>query len=110
VVSYTWDQVVAWLGLVVPLVALAWAALQHVYNQKRDQSFREYERFFKVMKELGSKDSTTPGNMAAVYELRKFPQYQEVIVRLCDDAKLTGGAADLLYREMKLTADHLRDK
>lgn len=109
-VNYTWDQVIAWLGLVVPFCALAWAAVQHVRNEKREQEHLEYKKFFEIMRELGSKDSTVPGNMAAVYELRRFPKYKEVIIRLCNDAPLEGSAVKLLAAEMELTAEYLRSK
>ena len=107
-ISYSWDQVVAWLGVVIPFVALAWAAISHVNTQRREQEFREYEKFFIIMKELGSKDSTVPGNLAAVYELRKFPEYKDVIIRLCEDAPLQGTEAKLLAREMLMTSEFLK--
>jgi hypothetical protein len=106
--SYTWDQVVAWLGLVIPLAALAWAAILHVRTERREQQYREYQKFFEIMRELGSKESTVPGNMAAVFELRKFPEYKDVIVRLCEDAPLEGTATKLLAREMSMTAEYLK--
>jgi hypothetical protein len=108
VIAYSWDQLVAWLGIVIPLFGLSWAAIQHVATEERDQKFKEYQKFFEIMKDFGSKDSTVPGNMAAVFELRKFPQYKDVIIRLCEDSPFEGNPAKLLAREMALTADALR--
>jgi hypothetical protein len=108
VITYSWDQLVAWLGVVVPLFGISWAAIQHVRTEKRDQKFQEYRKFFEIMINFGFKDSTVPGNMAAVFELRKFSQYKEVIIRLCENSLFEGNPTQLLAREMALTADALR--
>ena len=97
-----------WGALVLPLFALAWAAVQYVLTQKREQKHREYERFFDIMRKFGASDSTVPGNMAAAFELRQFPQYGDVIIRLCEEAPMVGGTAAMLNGEMARTAEFLR--
>jgi hypothetical protein len=42
--------------------------------------------------------------------LRKYPAYREVIIRLCEQAKVDGPAAEMLRDELKLTADLMREK
>ncbi len=109
-VSYTWDQVVAWLGLVVPLAALAWAAIQHVQNQKREQEFLEFEKFHTLMRTLGTTGESALGNMAVSYELRKFPQYSDLIIRALSNIDVKGSRADLLKSEFQKTIQHLETK
>lgn len=59
------------------------------------------------MKELGTAGTTVLGNVAVAYELRKFPQYREVIVRALTDIEVRGTRADILKREFALTIDFL---
>jgi hypothetical protein len=105
--NYTWDQVIAWFGVVAPLCALAWSSVLYVLTQRREQQFREFNKFHDLMKELGSPATSALGNLAVAYELRKFPQYREVIVRALTDIDVRGSRADLLKREFELTIQHL---
>jgi hypothetical protein len=107
VVSYTWDQVIAWLGVVVPLFALAYSAIVYVGNQRREQEYREFHKFHDLMKDLGTAGTTILGNVAVAFELRKFPQYRELIVRALSDVEVKGSRADILRSEFALTIEHL---
>lgn len=105
--SYTWDQVIAWLGIVVPLAALAYSAISFVRNQRREQDYREFHKLHDLVKELGTAGTTILGNVAVAYELRKFPQYRELLVRTLSDIDIRGSRADMLRRECALTIEHL---
>lgn len=105
--SYSWDQVIAWLGLVIPFAALAYSAMSYVTNQRREQRFREFHKFHDLMKELGTAGTAALGNAAVAYELRKFPQYREVIIRALSDIEVRGSRADILEREFALTIEYL---
>lgn len=59
------------------------------------------------MKQAGSPEINIAAKMAAFFELRKYPEYADVIIRLCE-APVSGGMADLLKKEMQLTAEYLR--
>jgi hypothetical protein len=107
VVSYSWDQVIAWLGIVVPLFALAYAAVQHVSNERVQRQYRQFQKFHELMKELGSPNSTLLGNVAIAYELRKFPEYREIITRCLPDVPVGGSGAEMLKNEFRLTISHL---
>ena len=105
--NYGWDQVIAWLGVVIPLGALAYSAIVYVFNQRREQQFREFHKFHDLMKELGSAGTTVLGNVAVAYELRKFPQYREVIIRALTAIDVKGTRADMLKSEFALTIEFL---
>ena len=104
----TWQDWITWGGIVIPLVSLAWAASFYVLTRRREVQHQEFERFFKVMDHLGQSEGSIASKMAAAYELRKYPEYREVIIRLCEDAQIQGPAAQMLEREMKLTAELMR--
>lgn len=46
--------------------------------------------------------------MAAAYELRKYHDYADVIVRFCEGAPVEGAAGELLKTELKHTAQYYR--
>jgi hypothetical protein len=62
------------------------------------------------MDHLGQGGGSIASKMAAAYELRKYPQYSEVIIRLCEQAIFEGPAAEMLRQEMLLTAEIMRKK
>ena len=96
-----------WAAIVLPLCALAWSAWQYVANQRREQRFREFQKFHDLMKELGTAGTTVLGNVAVTYELRKFPQYREPIIRALTEIEVRGSRADILEREFALTIEYL---
>ena len=102
----TWQDWIAWAGLVLPLATLAWAAGFFVLTWRVEVRHKRYEKFFGLMDKLGARDGSIPGKMAAAYEVRKYPEYREVIIRLCKDAAVHGEARELLERELDLTARH----
>lgn len=102
----TWQDWIAWAGLALPIATLAWAALYFVLTWRNEIKHKRYEKFFELMNLVGARDASIAGKMAAVYEMRKYPEYGEVIIRLCRDAKIDGEAKELLEREFDLTARH----
>lgn len=100
-------QVAAILSVSVPLGALAWSAVTFVRLRKRELQREQYQKFFEVMEHLGKQGGSVASKMAAVYELRKFPEYADVIVRMFDQVEVDGHSAPMLKAEMVLTADVL---
>lgn len=101
----TWFSI---FGAVTALGTLAWSSVHYVFIRKREQKFEEYKKFFDLMDTLGQESGSIASKMAAAYELRKYPDYREVIIRLFDDVKIDGGSAELLKKEMNLTIESLR--
>lgn len=62
------------------------------------------------MVQAGVKDGNVAAKMAAFYEMRKYPEYAEVIIRLCEGASVAGTEGALLKEEMMKTAEYLRNK
>jgi hypothetical protein len=104
----TWQDWIAWAGIVIPLTSLAWAAGFYVITRRREVQHQEFERVFRVMDHLGQQGGSIASKMAAAYELRKYPEYSEVIIRLCEQAEVTGSASEMLQNELRLTAALMR--
>lgn len=101
---------IAWAGVVIPLAALAWSAVSYTLAHRREVQHQEYQRFFQIMDHLGQSGGSIASKMAAAYELRKYPEYADVIINVCEKAKVDGGAADMLKDEMLATAIFLRSR
>lgn len=102
----TWQDWVVWAGLVLPLATLAWAAIFFALTWREEIKHKRYQKFFELMELVGKENSSIAGKMAAVFEMRKYPEYKEVIIRLCKDAQIHGHAKQLHEREFDLTARH----
>ena len=60
------------------------------------------------MDHFGKENGSIAAKMAAAFELRKLPEYAEVIIRLLEQAPITGSAAPMLKSEPDLTVECLR--
>lgn len=70
----------------------------------------EYQRFFEITEHLGREGGSIASKMAAAYELRKYPEYRDVILNICEKTIIAGPAAEMLKAELLATADFLRKK
>ncbi len=63
------------------------------------------------MEKIGEQQGSIAAKVAAVHELRKYPEYRDLIVRLCNDAapQVVGGNAHMLRKEFELTAAHFEN-
>ena len=101
---------VAWLGIVLPLFALAFSAYHYLDELKWKRKNEEYRRLFELMDHLGRQEGSIASKMAAAYELRNFQDYQDVIVRLCEKVEVVGPSTDMLKEELELTKKHFTKK
>lgn len=99
---------IAWAGVVIPLMALAWSAVFYTLARQREVQHQEYQRFFQIMDHLGQSGGSIASKMAAAYELRKYPEYTDVIVNICEKARIDGAAAEMQKEEMLATAEYLK--
>jgi hypothetical protein len=104
---YTWDQVVAWLGLVIPFVVLAWSAAQHVSNERRKQEYDQFQKFRSLTERLGDPNKYGFETGAIIYELRKFSEKKEYIRRMFNHFPVTGPDEAFLKAEIEDTLRHL---
>jgi hypothetical protein len=105
----TFLEWVAYLGLALPLVVIAWSGATYAIALRGQNEHARYTRFFYVMDQLGKHGGSVASKMAAAYELRKYLEYKELIIRMCDQVQVDGESAEMLRQELKLTANFLRD-
>lgn len=106
----SWSEWVAWAGLMLPLIVLAGSVAFYVRNEIKKSQEGRYEKFWQLMVQAGAKDGNIAAKMAAFYEMRKYPQYADVVIRLCEGATVQGTEGALLKEEMMKTAEYLRNK
>lgn len=101
-----------WGALVLPLLALAWSAWQYVALQKREEARQRFDKFFRVLEMIGTHGGSIAAKAGAIYELRNYPEYKEVIVRFCDEARnyVSGDAAQILRNEFQETLNYFDRK
>ena len=99
---------IAWAGVVLPLTALAWSAVFYTLARRREVAHQEYQRFFQIMDHLGQQGGSIASKMAAAFELRKYPQYADVIINICEKAEIRGAASEMLREEMLATAEFMK--
>ena len=97
---------IAWAGIVTPLVVTAVSAFLYVRLELQKQKSTKYDHFYKLMDQIGMQGGSIASKMAAISELKKYPEYKDVIIRLCLNAGVGGVEAHLLEKEFELTAMH----
>ena len=97
------------LVTLVPLIALAGSSVAYVIKLFLDRIDKRRDRFFDLMKLIDGKESIAL-KVAAVYELRQFPEHKDFIVHFCEtqSKNVTGvdSGAKSLIAEMHRTKEH----
>jgi len=107
-----WQDWITWAGIVLPLMTLAWSAYQYVAIQRRNEKQRRFDNLFRLLDKIGEPQGSIAAKAAAVYELRSYPDYSEVIARFCREAipYVGGDSAQILQTELRLTAEYFEKK
>lgn len=107
------------LGFVLAFVTACWAVWNYFLIKRAEEETRQFQAFHLMVKGLvrGEGDSPDPyvdQQLAVIYELRNFPQYYPITVRILERSKESwGGAkvgwwADTLIREADLTIEYIK--
>ena len=101
----------AWGGIVLPLVALAWAAVRYVLLQMTEHKHRRFKQFIEIV-DLLDASGTIAGKCAAAYQLKSYPEHGEFIERFCRDvqAHVSGASGELLKAELRRTAEYFEGR
>jgi hypothetical protein len=97
------------VGFAAPLLALAGSAVAYVVKLYQDRADRRRAQFFELMQFIDS-DRPIATKVAALYELRHFPEHRDFIVRFCETQRenITGPGAQALIAEMDATGAAMR--
>jgi hypothetical protein len=118
VVSWTFTSVgdwLAWGAVVVPLAVLAWSGWEYVRIQRRIARQTDFENFFQTLERIQSAQNSAMLQQAAVFELRNYPRYRDVVLRISEDAAETFSGrltkeeiVAELVEEFRLTAEYIQ--
>ena len=97
------------IGIVLPLMTIAGTALAYVIKIYADAREKRRNEFFELMNFIDG-DGAIAAKMAAIYQLRAFPQHKDFIVTFCEANmdNVSGPAAHLLKGELSRTAEYFR--
>jgi len=102
----TMQEWVTLIGIIVPLLTIAGSAAAFVWKSYRDARENRRKQFFELMALIDT-TGTIASKVAAVYQLRFYPEHKGFIIRFCDTQRhnISGHAAPLLAEEMDRTRD-----
>ncbi len=103
----SYENMIAFGLVVLPLIVIAWAAVVHVSMAMETHRYERYKRFHAIMEQLARSDGATADKMAAAYELRNYREFKDVIARIFADGKVRDLKAEALQKQLKDTLDHV---
>lgn len=97
------------VGVVLPLLAIAGSAVAYVVKFYSERSDIREQRFTALVSRI-DEPGAMASKVAAVYEMRQFPEHRDFIVRFCrtQQGNVSGSGAALLEAEMQQTAEYFR--
>jgi hypothetical protein len=115
----TTDELILWAAVAaifISLASIAWSGVQLVGLKKIEQRQRSFSNFFVTIDRILAKDTTNIGQIAAIFELRNYPDYKDFIIRFVGNArilfntdpKLQSEQVKLTYDEMDRVVEHLK--
>lgn len=100
------EHLISIVGVAIPMITIAGSAVAFVWKSYRDARLARHVRFFELMEIIDSKN-TIAAKVAAIYQLRTFPEHKDFIIRFCQvqsqNISGDGAAAEALADEMKRT-------
>ena len=93
----------------IPLSIMARTARRNAILMQRADQHRRYEAFNAVLARIEAKGVGPAQKIAAVRQLREFPEYRHITVVMCNSINVngTGPGAEIFQNELKLTEEHL---
>jgi hypothetical protein len=104
-----------WISL-VPALGIAGSGVVYVINLWRDSAERKRRHFFELMEFIDG-PGTIATKVAAIYQLRNFPEHKDFIIRFCEtqrdnvlaaNSKVGAVAVESLIAEFDATRDFLK--
>ena len=105
------EQWVTIIGVVIPMMTIAGSAVAFVWKAFQDAREKRRDHFFHLMTLIDT-DGKIATKVAAVYELRRFPEHREFIISFCRDLReqIDGASAESLKREMDRTREYFENR
>lgn len=105
-----------WIAL-IPLATIAGSAVAYIVKLYQEAAERRRKHFFELMQYIDG-SGTIATKVAAIYELRSFPEHRDFIIRFCETqrgnispARSTAGpAVEALIAEFDATRDFFKSR
>lgn len=94
---------VVWATFVLTMAALAWSAVRYVQLERGKAKQVRFENFYRTLERVHNKDQSLILQRAAIFELRNFSEYKDLIVRLCQDRNSLFPDVQKIQEEFLLT-------
>ena len=101
---------IAWVALIVSVSVIAWAAFRYTGLEKSKNKQIRFENFYRTLERVHNKDQSLILQRAAIFELRNFPEYKKLIVRLCQDRQNLFPEVAMVQDEFQLTLNYFEGK
>ena len=108
------------LGVLGAAITFVWSAIQFILVRRKEQQAHEFEAFHRLIKELVSPSHDTQviwidRQMAVLFELRHFPRYYEVTIRILNGLREKWSADPefkwpRLIEELDITVEYIRHR
>ncbi|MBZ6379106.1 MULTISPECIES: hypothetical protein [Pacificimonas] len=101
--------IVLGLAIGLPMAALARAIWKNHSLAQRAERMRRYEAFNALLARIENKNFGPTQKIAAVRQLREFPEYRDLIVVMCNNISVqgVGPGVEIFENELKKTEAHL---
>jgi hypothetical protein len=106
----SWEGWIAWAGVVIPLAALAWSAVNHVIVEKRKAQVDRFEDFLSLLTIINNVKGEVGlyEQLAAAFQLRNFPEYRDILIRVYERHARTTTGFEKVAEEMNATISFLK--
>ncbi|UCB56630.1 MAG: hypothetical protein JSV30_05320 [Candidatus Omnitrophota bacterium] len=97
------------MGIIIPLVSIAFSGIQYIEANKRLTKQKSFENYHIVIGRIGGGEKSDIFVAAAnIFELRNYPEYRDVSIRILEHmVKIWTGKDDVLTKEIILTKQYL---
>lgn len=106
--EWTTSEWIGAAGIFVTIVIAFGTTVYYARARYNESKHLKYKRLFELFTIVGDDSGNVMAKMAASYELRKYKEYSEVIIRLSDHVEETALAQNISAQELKLTADYFK--
>ncbi len=100
------------IGVIIPIITLSFSGFQYFESNRRLAKQESFKNYHKTVEELGGGEHNDLFVATAkIYELRNYPEYAELSIRLMENLLKFWGddSLDIWVREARLTKEFLED-
>ena len=100
---------VTFVGVLIPLLTISGSAVAYIVQLRTTKAEKRLDDFFALMGQLES-DKPIASKLAAIYELRRFPEHKDFSVRFCSVilSNSVGPGAKFLEEEAQSPIDYFK--